>query len=377
MKKKNKREARIYVCHTFYHVYISLLKEMNYPASERKRATIVLSSLSTNFKDLSERLLSSGLIKDVIPFDEKRDTFFPELKKWKKNYGNIVANMFSRIVFTSKFAKFQEEYVLIDFKNYEDIYVFCDIDPIGIYLSKHHIRYHAVEDGYNCNDDVNVVRLTDPSAFRLKCFFSEYLNLIFMCNGYNKYCIDMEVNDISLAKDANKKYIEVSRDGLLGKITAEDKKTLLKVFLKNAEEILGYTNGCERKILLLTEDLCSMDIRKQIFADLVEEYSREGTVFIKPHPRDVFDYKSVFPNNPVFDASFPMEVLNFVSELHFDKAVTVFTPLHDIKFADEKVFLGREFMDKYEAPEKHAARFSTKERQLQEEKERESEAKKR
>ena len=48
-----------------------------------------------------------------------------------------------------------------------------------------------------------------------------------------------------------------------------------------------------------------------------------------------------------------MEMLNFFDDLHFNKVVSVFTPLDSIKFADEKIILGSDFMDKYEDPEKH------------------------
>ena len=34
---------RIYVCHTFYHVYITFLKEMNLPKEEQGKATLAVS----------------------------------------------------------------------------------------------------------------------------------------------------------------------------------------------------------------------------------------------------------------------------------------------------------------------------------------------
>ena len=40
--------------------------------------------------------------------------------------------------------------VPVNLKEYKDIYVYCDSDPIGYYLNQNHIRYHAVEDGLNC-----------------------------------------------------------------------------------------------------------------------------------------------------------------------------------------------------------------------------------
>lgn len=80
---------------------------------------------------------------------------------------------------------------------------------------------------------------------------------------------------------------------------------------------------------------------------------KEGRIFIKPHPRDELDYHKVFPGYPIFDATVPMEMLNFFENLHFDQVITVFTDLTGIQFADKLVRLGDEFMDKYEDPEKH------------------------
>ena len=74
---------------------------------------------------------------------------------------------------------------------------------------------------------------------------------------------------------------------------------------------------------------------------------------MKPHPRDVLAYEKLFPENIILDGKFPMEILNFVDGLYFDRVVTVFTVPDAILFAGEKIFLGEDFMDKYEAPEIH------------------------
>ena len=42
-----------------------------------------------------------------------------------------------------------------------------------------------------------------------------------------------------------------------------------------------------------------------------------------------------------------------MDSLVFDRVVTVFTVPTAIAFAKEKIFLGEDFMDRYEAPEIH------------------------
>ena len=78
-KNKKKTKSRIYVCHTFYHVYVSILKEMKLvretKPSQYHKADIALSSISTNFENLGERLAKTGIFHKVIALDEKREDF--------------------------------------------------------------------------------------------------------------------------------------------------------------------------------------------------------------------------------------------------------------------------------------------------------------
>lgn len=363
-------KERIYVCHTYYHVYVTFLKELKLRAEQSGReradrsakkqgagwkpgATLVLSGLSNNFESLKERVEGTGLFEEVVEFDEKRSDFFPQLAKWRENTGSFVKNLRNRIRFTKEFAGLQAKYVPVDFKEYKDIYVYCDSDPIGYYLNQNKIYYHAVEDGLNCLKNYDAARYDNRGHFGLKAFFSRRLNLIFIQNGYGKYCLDMEVNDISLLKYKFSGYIEQSRQQLADRLTPEDKDLILQAFIRDKERLqeqIEESNGVGNKILILTDPLCTLDVRERIFRDIIEMYEQEGTIFLKPHPRDELDYRALFSEYPQFDAAVPMEILNFFPGLRFKKAVAVLTEIKAIQFADELVRLGEDFMDKYEAP---------------------------
>ncbi|MBR4732749.1 MAG: lipooligosaccharide sialyltransferase [Lachnospiraceae bacterium] len=348
--------GRIYVCHTFYHLYVSYLKEFALGDAQNGNATVVLSKMSNDFGDIKDRILKNGVFKEVYEFDEKRDDFFPELAKYRTDKGNVVANMANRIVFTRKFAKLEAPYVPVDFKKYDEIFVFCDSDPIGIYLNQNKIKYHALEDGLNNQGAVILARYDNRGFFGVKKFFSMYLNLIFIQDGFSKYCIDMEVNDVSVIKYPFKKYKEVPRAGLEKTLTLEQKEIFVKVFVKDLEKLeerIASTENCGANVMILTEPLCTLDVRERIFRDLKERYEKEGIVFFKIHPRDELDYKTLFPDVFQFDKTVPMEILNFFPRLQFHKVVSVFTELSGIRFAKEKEKLGRTFMDQYEDPEIH------------------------
>lgn len=350
-------KERIYVCHTFYHVYVACLKELNLPREKQGQAALVLSTMSNHFGNLKDRAKQCGLFEAVYLFEEKEDVFFPQLGKYHKDRGNIIINMLARIRYTKLLGKLQEPYVPVDFKEYKDIYVFCDSDPIGYYLNYKKIYYHALEDGLNCIQYFDTARYDNRGHFELKAWMSAH-NLIFIQNGYGKYCLDMEINDKSVVPYPCDKYIEQPRKELVEHLSEEDKNVLIHLFIEDMDELQQKLDcGAEDKILVLSEPLCDLDVRKQIFSDIIKEYGEtgglRGQILIKPHPRDTLDYAEEFSEYIVLNGMFPMEILNFIPRLHFKKVISVFTVPDAIRFAEEIVLLGKDFMDKYEAPELH------------------------
>jgi hypothetical protein len=349
---------RVYVCHTYYHVYIACLKELALGRRQGEKADLVLSTMSNDFGNLQERAENCGLFDRVWMFDEKEDVTFPEVMNYKKNRGSLVLNLLARIKYTKLLGKMQQDYVPVDFKEYRDIYVFCDSDPIGYYLSYKKIPYHALEDGLDCISNYDTARYDNRGHFRLKALMSS-LNLIFIQNGWGKYCIDMEVNNLSILPYPCPKYIEKPRRELTERLTEADKNLLVNLFIADMDAINAkLQQGREKKkILLLTEPLCSLEVRQKIFSDCIEQYGsiegEEALIFIKPHPRDVLDYHRIFPQHIVLDARFPMEVLNYIPDLMFARVISVFTVVHAIQFAQEIIYLGEDFMDNYEDPSIH------------------------
>lgn len=349
---------RIYVCHTYYHVYVAFLKEFALPKEKQGMAAVVLSSLSNDFENLKERMEAIHFWEEVLVLDEKRYDYFEELLPLKEDKGNIIQNMIARIKFTKRYAKLEEPYITIDFKQYKDIYVFCDSDPIGYYLNYKKIPYHAMEDGINCLKILDAARFDNRGHFGLKVFMAS-LNLIFIQNGYSKYCIDMEINDRECLKYDCPKYVVVPRKPLEEALGPEEKKLMVRAFIQDADVLLtqiakAAEDADTQNVMILTEPLCTLDVRKQIFEDIIEEYCKGCRIFIKTHPRDNLDYEKEFPNQIVIKGKFPLEVMNLIEGVHFHKAISVFTQaIYSMEFVDKKIFLGEDFMDKYEDPKVH------------------------
>lgn len=356
-KSKQKPYPRIYVCHTLYHVYISVIKELNLCETQKckGKADIALSTMFMDFGDLPKRLEASGVFGQILTLDEKRDENFPELMKYKENRHNIVKHMLNRIIYTKKYGKLQDDYIRIDFTKYQDIYVFCDSDPIGYYLSYHHIYYHAVEDGLDCLKNFDAAHVDNQGHFKLKAALAAR-NIIFIQNGYGKYCLDMEINDASVLPYTFEKYKEVPRRPLEQSLSPQQKELLLKIFMPDAEKIAKQLAGCEDCVLFLTEAFPGdAKVRKAVADEILRDYCGDAHVVIKPHPRDDLDYAALYPQCTVIRGSFPIEVLNFIDGIRFRKSISIITSALDtIDFVDEKVNIGPQIWDAYEPEEIHA-----------------------
>lgn len=350
-----KSKKRVYICHTFYHEYVAFLKEMNLGKEHFGEATLILSTMSNNFGDMKSRVEATGVFADVYYFDEKEDVTSEEVMACHRDKGNIVLNLLQRIKYTRLLGKLQEEYIPVDLSQYEDIYVFCDSDPIAYYLCYKKLKYHALEDGLNSGILDNQAMLSNKGAWPLKKFLAK-LGLIFIECGYSRYCIDYAVNDISKNYNPPKNMIECPFDSLYDKITGEDHRILTQVFLPDSENVirtLREKTGDKPGVMLLTEPLCELPVREQMFRDLIEAYENDYSVIIKPHPRDELDYAGLFPEVTVISGRFPMEVFNDIEGFKVDKLVSVITQIEDIRFAKEIEYLGNDFMDKYEDPAVH------------------------
>ena len=222
-------------------------------------------------------------------------------------------------------------------------------------MSYKKIYYHALEDGLDCIRYYDTARYDNRGHFELKAKLASW-NWIFIQNGYGKYCLDMEVNNIACLQYPCKKYIEKPREELVAGIREEDKHLLVEIFMENVDalmEQIAQGDKVKEKVLLLSEPLCDLETRERLFKDIIEEYACGAQVFIKPHPRDLLDYKSKFKNQIVIEGKFPMEIMNFIPGIRWNKVISVFTVPDSIKNADEILFLGEDFMDRYEAPELH------------------------
>ena len=165
------------------------------------------------------------------------------------------------------------------------------------------------------------------------------------------------MNDISKIKYPCPYYKEVPRQHYVDRLTDQDKQVILKAFVKDYDALVEALEQADatgkKKVLVLTEPLCDLNTRERIFRDIIRMYGEDAVVVLKPHPRDELDYNTLFGEYFRIDRTVPMEMLNFIPGAHFDRLISVLTETAAIGFATEKIKLGPDFMDAYEAPHIH------------------------
>lgn len=341
--------TRVYICHTYYHVYVSLLKELNNDNDKNIKTDIVLSKMSTNFKNLRTHLEKSGIFNNVFEMDERNanELLGGEINRYSSS--NLLVKLIWQIKSTRLIAKRLCKFIDIDFSKYDEIFVYVDGDPIGHYLNYKKIKYCAVEDSLDIMKYYDSFR--DQKYFRLKRILAS-LGLIFMGYGFSRYAVGMEVNDRKLSYSPKKKTIELSRKMLVENLNEHDRMLIYNIFMSEYKINSNKTTSGKTAILVAQsfypEIIEQIDQQIRLYRDLINKYCEGFIIYIKPHPRDIFDYGQYFKDCIILEKYFPIEVLNFSDKLYFDRAITVNSASIDaINFVGEKIIVGPEFLDKY------------------------------
>ncbi|MCF7884854.1 MAG: glycosyltransferase family 52 protein [Candidatus Marinimicrobia bacterium] len=100
---------------------------------------------------------------------------------------------------------------------------------------------------------------------------------------------------------------------------------LVKIFLDQTSLQATLKNSALLITQPFSEDLVISEEKKlDIYEEIVDQLSQQFAIYIKPHPREKTDY-SFFNSRveQVFDNIFPIEIINYMQNIHFKIAVTL------------------------------------------------------
>ncbi|MGP1348157.1 MAG: glycosyltransferase family 52 [Stomatobaculum sp.] len=305
----------VFICHTVYHVYISLLKSYSLPS-----ASIALVDTIDDFENLTAKLVKAGVFCDVISLD--RDVFFG--KRIKYFFGNYINNRL-------RCKSIQKQMNFL--RKYDEIYLFNDYTEIGDYLELSGLRYHLLEDGldvfkqFDIYEDIGHAHALKKGLYLLfKIPFSV---------GMNSSCIDIEVNDKNgLKTELKHPVIEVKRSDLLNNVSKDYMEKVNKVF-----GIVPVDVSRGRKLLLLTQVLKEILVvdndeeQIEIYRNALRAYADNYDIYIKAHPRDNIDYSSFEQefHAVCLKKNVPMELYAQLPNMNFDIILTYSSTAANIK----------------------------------------------
>lgn len=340
-------KQNVYICNTYFHIFITMIKVLKSKDSN----SIVIANTIDEAKDMIEKLKKLNLFINIY--------FYDELKVRKIfNEEQIERKKFRRKEMIDLFNKNSN----INFYKFDNIYIYNDWTTIGAYLIDSKLKYHLIEDGIDAfyyikgNLKHRITFLNPNFKYKVKKILKKILNIGYDFFGQSKYVIDIEVNDKSKIFIRNKNVIEVSKESLYNSLTKEEKMKIYNLFMSDEIKV----NHNEKNVLLLTQPLYidkMVDYEKdqiEIYSDIINKYINEFNVYIKPHPRDIMDYKKINNNVIIINKNMPIEVLKFNSNIKFEKAVTIISSsIKSLDFVDEKIEYGFEFLDKYKRSNKY------------------------
>lgn len=335
MKKK-----KLYICLTYYHILVTLVKEID----TDDEVDIVICNTIPEYDRISKSIKKSGIFKNLFIFDEKHYQMNNPLGD--NNLGKIGVIFSSRKI--RKAISLPSELLI---HSYNDINIFNDAANIGYYLRANKVYYNLLEDA---KDSYKVLgqymEINYEKSFKQRIFGFAFETLYY--HGKSKYSKTIEVNDDQDLKIPPEKLVVSNKRVMFGSLNNEQKKRIFEIFMDGTEQEILYDSGA---VLILTQPLFeddmvkTADIQKDIYTEIIEMYCSGERVFIKPHPRDNFDYTKNFEFATIVNKNLPTEVLEFNPKVKFRKAITVTSSsIHGIEFIDEKEYLGFDWLSKYQ-----------------------------
>lgn len=332
------KNKKIYICHTYFQVYITLIKTI----IQKNKNDIVICNTIPDSKKLIKSLKKSELFNEIYYYDEV--SVLDEFRRQKIE---------RKIFRTNQMINLFEQNAEFDLSSYNHIYIYNDWTTIGAYIMDKKLNYHLIEDGINAfyylkgNLADKVTFLNPNFKYKIKKIIKKILHIGYDFFGQSKYVIDIEVNDKSKIFIKNDNVIEVPKESLYRKINDKEKLIIYNIFMDGELNLDSNKN----KILILTQPLyidkmvSSMEEQQNIYTNLINEYISDYEVYIKPHPRDTFDYKKINSKIIILGKNIPIEILNYNNKINFKKAITITSSsIESLNFIDEKIVLGFEFL---------------------------------
>lgn len=311
---KNSKE--LFVCTSYHHIMTALAKKRCNETS----MDLIVSNYSTGDEywiDILPKLKEYKLFDNIFYFDER--------KHHPPKPTRILATYIYEFVTEEKIIK---KIKGLDLKKYNLVYLIDDKMFPASTIIKHNIPYHLLEDTAMTYQYMNKLGTSKimKLPYRYICVFFRFLRYWHPVFGYANCCKAIEVSSSDNLPDQlpKDKLVVVDRNKMIRDLPITDIKVLCEIFL--GQYSLEYLKQKTNMIIIFT----SLYRRGRQYADeqiricqkLMSKFKNYKFI-IKPHPRDLTNYKEAFPDTIVLDRRFPSELLNYIDGIAVDYAISV------------------------------------------------------
>lgn len=323
---------QVYVCGSYYHIYISILRAIFHQNPERK-SLIIIHDHIPHLHEIIPFLIEGNFFDFhlAVPLTSINRTKTNKLLRALKRKSLLTERVDSETDIL-KFEEFIRTAEINIFNNRGGAYNYFVQKFSGSYI-------RLIEDGLG-----NYQSLIG----KFKIFRREYIFNLVIGAGHDDAVKEILVQFPEkvvepLRQKAKKLELQKMQDSL----SASDRERILKIFLHD----YSIAVGGEKNLILITQPFQYLDAAAKIrmYNDVLDLYDGQYNIFIKPHPRDETEYtgkiKYAFTEIP---RHFPLEMMNLLQDIQFDLGVTLYSgALHNITGVKERIFLGKGFLDKY------------------------------
>lgn len=300
---------KLYICSTYYHVFITMLKQL----SQRETADLVICDDLPTGQELSQRIRETGLFRNVWFVEQHR---LPEVPA----RGIVDAVLFQH----KRRARTLRPLLPFSVGDYSDICIYHDGTALGCYLNDEGAAYHLIEDSLNFYQYVyqsSQACLLYPHNFRYR--IRRLLKAGYFPLGFSPYLVDIEVNDKNNLQIPSGAAVEKPRSQLMEHLSPEQISLLFRIFGYHPVENYGELSAIILTQPLFQDGACANEEEQRgIYREIAEFLKDKGyCVSLKPHPRDSVNYEQLPVT--IIQGYFPSELFGLGKNTVFDCAVTV------------------------------------------------------
>lgn len=325
---------QVYVCSSYFHIYVSILRNI-YRKDKSGQSLIILNDHTRGIELIIPALKEHGFFDHylLVPLSRIDD----RLRK-----GHIFSKFFRRDKRVVESVEKESEILSFHkFIQHSEINIFNNRGFAYTYFllkyPKNYIR--LLEDGLG-----NYYRLIGKfQAFKRKYILNTVLGA----------GLDPEVKEVlvqfpeRVGENLKHKVQKLDIAGMQKNLNADVRNTIVRTFMNGFE----VTVTDKKKLLLVTQPLedgyMTEEFKVQLYNQVLEKYA-DHHVYLKPHPREVTQYRGRLNYDfALIPSAFPLEMFDLLDGLRFDVGVTICSSaLYNLSCVDQKIILGMEYMTK-------------------------------